>query len=386
MPTFPVPKVPEAIDPKQSSVFDPLYQSLARKAVDLSGLTDPTSGVMQSALPTPLIAKIPFDKIAGRNEQLLQLLKDRGVSQELQDAVGFAAKKYPRVLGHVQSVFEVPPTKEAQTALGPRTLGASGEYSKHSPLNLSEILTNPTGLMKYPHHSGETLAEGTAETFGHELTHAAQRLWNGNNNFRTMYDNSVKWGGKPTYGDSVFEVGARNAGQNFKAKMMADVTQAGSIITSKPSIVDRIMEMFDISKVDGPKSVGKPQVMQLGDKLLQRMQTGEWKILTPDEQSFAINKLKDSGVPQTVAHPEEIPLIKPPTTGAKPVPKLSGKWNQPAARASSLSKSSLNQSMVIDIRNRAAKGVASDALAEEFGVKPDVIRNIVKGDSWNWVK
>lgn len=217
--------------PENDSVFDPLYETLFKKAVRATGMDTPQGQLMAAINPTPLIAKIPFSQVPTRNAELIAAIKARGNSPELVSAVEFAAKKYPRVLAHVQGLEELPPE------VG-KNLGNLGTHSSRGPL--SDITMNPYKLQGEAKMLKKPLQEKVANTFGHELTHAAQNIWNGKS-FNPMYRAANEWGGKNTYEPNVFEQGARKAGKNFASKM-------GVASPDQPGLMQRMMDMFDPSK------------------------------------------------------------------------------------------------------------------------------------------
>lgn len=231
MPTIPEPKplIPEGYSAEQESVFDPLYETLLKRATRTTGMDDPNTSwqsLMNPTVPVAgLISKVPFDKVARRNVALLEMLKAMGASPETMQAAEFASKKYPRILAHVDNVFEVPESLSGEGVLG---------FQSRKPIGTSEIQVDPRQIKK--HVKGDQ-GRNVARTFGHELTHAAQHLWN-QQSLGAPYDALTKSYG---YHDNIFEEGARKAGQNFSDKLYGSVKE-------EPSMIQKLLDMFNLNK------------------------------------------------------------------------------------------------------------------------------------------
>lgn len=218
MPTIPTPKLPEWADPSQESVFDPLYETLIKRATSIMGGDDP-QGLVGQVTPTPLISKIPFKDVPIKNAQLRYMLEQQKAPEELHKAVEFASKRYPRTLAHVLSVRDNP------------SLEAFGmSYNaKQSPKSFIHV--NPESHLRY----GQKKPGDLAETFGHELTHAAQTLWDVDA-AEYAYPTFNKHFG---YNNNVMEHGANKAGSNFKKRFLADLP---NLSTPPPEAVRQAVE------------------------------------------------------------------------------------------------------------------------------------------------
>ena len=179
-------------------------------------------------VPAGLISKIPFNLVKPRNLELLEMAKERSLPQGVMDALEYASKKYPRILAHVQDVASSP-------KLG---FGTYGDSLAKGPV--TDIRINPRTSKILGPLTGKSADDTMTETFGHELTHAAQNIWN-KKDFGPMYKASEKgWG----YRDNIFESGARNAGHNFLNK----VKSAAPTSTPSDSVIQKFLDMFDLSK------------------------------------------------------------------------------------------------------------------------------------------
>lgn len=240
----PILQLPEFLDPSKKSVFDPLSEQLMRKAAGTLGTDDPKSVMSDLTNPTGvpvagLISKIPFETVPTRISVIKQLLENQQAPEELKQAVEFAAKKYPRVLAHVNSV-EV------------GDLGKLGHIANHTAIDpkivrwgpkvTSIIKVDPKAVEKYKDHLG------MVDTFGHELTHAAQTIWNKPERFPSRYQlQNDLWG----YKDNIYEKGARRAGENFKNKFYFPannkklIKSETEITTPTPnSLLDQLLKRF----------------------------------------------------------------------------------------------------------------------------------------------
>ncbi len=126
-------------------------------------------------------------------------------------------------------------------------------------------------------------------------------------------------------------------------------------------------------------------LMRVGGKIIKNV-GGVWKILDDAEQTTALNKIKPFDSPQSVRSLEDLSTTLPPKISSQPPPPSSQVGAQGNGRLAGLAKSKLNQTMILDIRKRGASGEDFTDLAKEFGVKPYTIYDIVKGNSFGWVK
>lgn len=65
MPLYPRQPLPDWADPAQASVMDPLYKTLARRATSTLGLDDPSSQIMNAAMPMTNIETGPIGTVKG---------------------------------------------------------------------------------------------------------------------------------------------------------------------------------------------------------------------------------------------------------------------------------------------------------------------------------
>ncbi len=233
MPTIPTSQ-------ESPSVFDPLYEQLIKRFIgsgadvsDIAGLSGPLG------IAAPLIAKAPLDIKTIRNIILKNGLNE--INDATKQAVDFATKKYPRLTAHLLDVSEASPIEDVQVP-GFETLALhSGLKPTHGWT--SRIQIDPNAIQKLK--SDQPFEEAVAESFGHELTHAGQYLWNMDKMGKRYKAANELLG----YKNNPFEVGARRGGENFKNKMFYP---AASKKLKKPEpvpqpaegAIDRILRLF----------------------------------------------------------------------------------------------------------------------------------------------
>ncbi len=161
------------------------------------------------------------------------------------------------------------------------------------------------------------------------------------------------------------------------------------------------------NKVGQVLGAGIP-MFKFGGKALKMGPGGKWQLLDEAQTERALNGLKQTDPMQSVRSMDELAFTMPPVrdlnkppighiptkAGAKPkgnkqpTKQISGKWSNNSDKVSrSLSKSKLNTSMVLDIRRRGKRGVSIATLQKQYPeVTDNTIREIIKGESWGWVK
>lgn len=233
--SIPSPVLPDSVDPKNASVFDPLYKTLMRKAVSISGANDPNT-MAQAAMPSPLVAAVPPEEIhmlKGIGKTLVERIKNEGLGgkpapKNLVEALEFVQGRYPRLFGHVMELGAHDPQDIFDKAQGVRY--GMGPQGKFSAIDVSvprhEGLLGKIGLKAAP--------EEYANTLGHELLHAADGLTIPNMTDR--YFEAEKVAGD--YKNNPYEIRARAQGESTAAKLKAhrDATV--------PSIKDSLMSWF----------------------------------------------------------------------------------------------------------------------------------------------
>lgn len=152
--------------------------------------------------------------------------------------------------------------------------------------------------------------------------------------------------------------------------------------------IDTILGLLGVGPDTQPNQIGQMMgaaapMFRVGGKVLKRV-GNSWQWLD-DSQSARVNTKLDKKfeTPQTARQIEEVKDVAPPINRAS-APKPSGKWNRGAS--SYMSRSKLNQSMAMDIRKRGQAGESIDKLAEEYEITRSQARDIVLGNSWNWVR
>lgn len=126
-------------------------------------------------------------------------------------------------------------------------------------------------------------------------------------------------------------------------------------------------------------------IMRVGGKIIKNV-GGVWKILDDAEGTVAMNKMKQFEKPQTMTAPEDLSTVLPPTLAPNTPPPLSHGNYQQSGRMGGRATSQMNESMVAEVRKRAAAGAHWQDLAKEYGIRPNTMYGIVKGDTWGWVK
>ncbi len=203
---------------KDQSVMDPLYETLLKKATqgvgDFMGAGDPASEVANLINPLAgpaagLVTKIPFADMPARNFMLVEMLKKMKASPELIASVEQGIKTHPRVSAHLDAVLNRVPPSEANRALGVNTSMANAGTSI---VGINEPLMNQLDDKAYQ----------TAQTYGHELNHAAQRLFLGNDELMKRYNLGQTLAG-PIF--NPLETGSEKTGTKFANKMLGENRQ-----------------------------------------------------------------------------------------------------------------------------------------------------------------
>lgn len=197
--------LPTWADPKQESVFDPLYQTMIKRAVSLSGLDDPQSQVMQAAMPAPLIS-IYKDRMArslGTRKfiESAQEFARKNINPHIENAAVAFAKKYPRVAAHMNLN---PYAIDLADSTGARI---AAQDKVRTPMEM-EITRLGNAV------SREDPAAAARFIF-HEGTHAAQNL--GNQDFDQLYNLA---GEITPYHKIPYEVTASQAGRRAVSNTM----------------------------------------------------------------------------------------------------------------------------------------------------------------------
>lgn len=220
--TIPVPALPEWANPEQASVFDPLHETLIKRAVGTLGLEDPNTAIQSlmgpMGVPAGLISRVPLNRVPFLNKRVLEMAKNAGLDQSVIDAIEFATKKYPRTLAHVGAI------KKAEGGF----FKPMGYAEPAIPEGISTISIKPESWMPFNMNRRDV-----AKTFGHELTHAGQILRKGRK-FSPQYraaEEALGYRGNP------YEQGAEKAGVNFAKKMMASDPP-------QESVISRLMSLF----------------------------------------------------------------------------------------------------------------------------------------------
>jgi len=161
--------LPEWADPNKTSESDPLYLTLLRKAVGLSGITDPESAMMGMATPLVSIYK---DKAAREfGGRVYKRLADK-FSPTMREAFMQFEQKYPRVAAHMRPVRVTQEMMESPSALG------MIEVPPDKVTKRMRVGIPPAGQNQGYFDSLNTVF--------HEGTHAAQAL--GNSDSSDLYD------------------------------------------------------------------------------------------------------------------------------------------------------------------------------------------------------
>lgn len=175
----------------------------------LVGGDDPTSIMpgpsgLESQAVSPLVTLLSKPQQAANLERILKSV----AGTPYEEAVKVAAQKWPRVLGHVNSVNVGEPT--FQNVLGEFTPSTYARMGK--PVGDIKLADRPTGMLGALKNF---LSGGDpADTFGHELTHAAQAISKMPDKFFAEYHAANQALG---YDMNPFEVGARKGGAKLKS-------------------------------------------------------------------------------------------------------------------------------------------------------------------------
>lgn len=242
MPTIPT-------NNESPSVFDPLYEQLIKRFIgsradisDIAGLSGPLG------IAAPLIAKAPLPRKGIRNQVLQEFVKEQ-LPDVVMSPVQFAFQKYPRIMSHILDIRaprEIPnvikdaPKRVVTMASHTATPKKMAEQEGFTSL----IDISPEAIAKAA--PNRPLDEEIANSFGHELTHAAQIIWNRDKFLKNIpvANSSIE-----AYRADPFEEGARRAADNFVNKMYYP---AASKKLKKPEpvpqapegAIDRILKLF----------------------------------------------------------------------------------------------------------------------------------------------
>jgi hypothetical protein len=278
--TIPEPKtlIPEGYSAEQESVFDPLHETLLKKAVRAMGYDQPESA-MESLFPaSPLVAGVApsmIPALRAKGKALLDKVLKEGLEQrsmgmrtikdldrkwdfdrkglpipddvyypndpvpeELAKALTYAQRKYPRIFGHLDDISQVDALNQSKT--GGRVMGQITPVNEWVPpaervnpdafeeafknTKFSKLGLNPK-LM-------EVVESEPASTVGHELLHAADNIVNPNW-ANSGYQKSMELPGG--YSGSAFEARANVQGERFANAMKG-------VPNPKPKSLDAIEE------------------------------------------------------------------------------------------------------------------------------------------------
>jgi hypothetical protein len=205
------PTASRLMDPQQESVFDPLHETLIRRATSIFGGDDPISSVA----PVPLLAgvkpaHIPALKQWGK--ALLEDVKRGGVSKveggipsttktplnpDTIRGLELAQKRYPRLFGHILEITDVP--EDTKRAF-PKQI-VRGQMSPARSRKFSNLALSPE------------FAAG--KTVGHELLHAADNLVDPEMVNKYSFFNRLPGG----YNANSMEIRARNMEDIFNERL-----------------------------------------------------------------------------------------------------------------------------------------------------------------------
>lgn len=182
---MPVMKMPDMIpdwaDPKQASVMDPLYKTLARRAVSTLGLDDPSNMIMQAAAPN-VMPLVSIFKDKAEREASTKMFKLTGsfMPDSVRKGMDRFAARWPRVAAHMDPAV-VP--DEPSAYLNGR-VPAGYARTSNLPVTPAKIGITYKGLDSI--NNSADPAKEAFELMKHEGTHVAQKL--GNKNFSGLYD------------------------------------------------------------------------------------------------------------------------------------------------------------------------------------------------------
>jgi hypothetical protein len=211
-----------------------------RKAdTEVPGIADADLAVSDNTLDPPglqAVAKIPPALARALGERLVKDIPKE--HRNIKAAFVALQKKYPRLMGHVQSLEFGPQGQGARAAnfnplddfrarqhAHPNSVFSKGVVSQ---LNEPANLVDPDQINKFMPEI-DYLSQigidpsivkghfGAATTAAHELTHAAQRLVKGNKFIPQYRDHSLRQG----YFNNPMEESAREAGENFAMRHSA---------------------------------------------------------------------------------------------------------------------------------------------------------------------
>lgn len=232
MPAF---KLPKLADPKQESVFDPLYETLIRRAASVLGGDDPVSSIA----PTPLLAGVKPEGIRILKKLGLKRLEevkkfglpfgkantDASLNPSTMEALEYAQKRYPRLFGHIYSVTDIDPRTADIFGGSHMVRGASTQSPlnpKFSRLELNPKLSNPT-------------------TIGHELLHSADMIATPKEmGQRYQFFNDLPGG----YNANSMEIRARNMGDILVEKLARDKAAGKPISNLAPEVEPNMFTKF----------------------------------------------------------------------------------------------------------------------------------------------
>lgn len=161
------------------------------------------AGIPLDTIAAPLITLLSKPQQAANLERILKSV----AGTPYEEAVKVAAQKWPRVLGHVNSVNIADSGFNGLGEFTPSTYSRVGRSV--GDIKVADRSTGMLGALRNWMDGGDP-----ADTFGHELTHAAQAISKMPNKFLAEYHNANRIFG---YDMNPFEVGARKGGAKLKS-------------------------------------------------------------------------------------------------------------------------------------------------------------------------
>lgn len=179
MPVYPKQPLPDWADPAQSSVMSPLFKQVARRAVSALGLDDPTSAIMQTAMPSPLVSIYP-DKVAREaGTNLFRTLANK-LPDNLRASLNSLADEYPRIAAHIKP--RVSTTNLGNSSTAAFVVPQSGKMSRPAVMNFTKLgksiaETNPDKAERFVRHEATHVAQALGSSDHSDLYKASKNLW-----------------------------------------------------------------------------------------------------------------------------------------------------------------------------------------------------------------
>ena len=201
--------LPTDVDPANASVFDPLWKTVARKAVGLMGWDDPNNQVL--GVGNPLVSIYPTKAEREVGTQVFKNSAQRFANPALTEATEWFANKYPRIAAHMRLQRAPLSSIINRPSAMAYVMNRAGRVASPETINMGVRIGQDIG--ENPNIARNIIA--------HEGTHVAQHLMN--SDYKDLYEAAGNLGG--TMGNP-YEMSAYSIGKAAEEGIPSTITRA----------------------------------------------------------------------------------------------------------------------------------------------------------------